>query len=76
MPLATTAKPPVPAWAIWWKLFKMPKTVPKRPMNGMVAPSVARIQSGPRRAWTTSRRARSMASGMRSGLAMRSRAAR
>ena len=76
MPLATTANPPAPAPAIERNDLRMPHTVPKRPTNGSVAPMVASIHIGPRISWTTSRRARSMASAMRSGRVMRSSAAR
>ncbi len=76
MPLATTAKPPVPAAAMLRKEWRIPQTVPKSPTKGMVAPRVPRIQSGARSACTTSRRARSTASGMRSGRVARSSAAR
>jgi hypothetical protein len=42
MPGATTARDVFFETAIDWKLVMMPQTVPKRPTNGAVDPTVAR----------------------------------
>src|SRR3984893_18511758 len=72
----STAHPLWPVMRICRKDPRMPMTVPKSPTNGITAPSVPSTQSGARRAWITSRRARSTAASTRSCRFARSKAAR
>src|SRR6266508_1667835 len=67
IPAATTANPPWPLSAICRNACMMPTTVPKRPTNGAVAPTVPRIHRFRRSLRLSCWRSRSTAAAIRSG---------